>query len=88
MTREEASIWLLVKYPVAIVSDRYYGCYSEAEWTAFPLDPCDIPEDIYDEDIPCAMFWENYKEPVGRGHTPDTAFSDLIAQIRAIRESL
>lgn len=84
MNQQEAKEWKWVDYPATIINDRYSGTYSGASWTAFPLDPCDIPEEIYDEDIPCMNFWDKYKEPVGKGSTPDEAMADLIAQIREI----
>ena len=81
MTREEANIWLMDNYPLTIVYDRYGGTYSHSPWLAFPLEYYEIPEDVNDDDGACMYFWENYKEPVGKGLTPDAAMTNLIDTI-------
>lgn len=84
MTQKEAKLWLRVKWPVTIINDRYRGCYSGAEWTAFPLEPFEIPEEVIGEDIECSEFWEQNKEPVGKGLYADDALDELEYLIREI----
>lgn len=71
--------WLQNKYPTTIVADRYGGTYSNGGWLAFPLD--EIPPEVDGGDIECMEFWQNYKDPVGKGNTPDNALGDLRLQI-------
>ena len=71
-------------YPVTIVSDRYHGTYSDAEWLAFPLDRDEVPEEVGDGDMEEMYFWDHYDEPVGKGATPDAAFNDLIQKMAAL----
>ena len=86
MTAEERKAWIRIQYPVTIVSDRYYGCYSGANWLAFPLYVEEIPEEVGGGDMEEMCFWDNYKEPVGKGGTPDTALKDLIQKIEELSE--
>lgn len=71
--------WLQNKYPTTIVADRYGGTYSNGGWLAFPLD--EIPPEVDGGDIECMEFWQNYKDPVGKGNTPDDALDNLRLQI-------
>ncbi len=64
-------------YPATIVTDRYGGTYSGGTYTAWNLDPDEIPPEINESDIPCMEFWEENKIPVGLGATPDEALRDL-----------
>lgn len=64
-------------YPVTVVADRYLGCYSGGEWTAWNCRPTAIPEVIFADDVPCCEFWATNKKPVGRGRTPEDAIEDL-----------
>ena len=68
-------------YPVTIVEDRYTGTYSEGVYTAWNLDPWDIPKEIDGSDAECALFWRCNKIPVGKGFTPNEALDDLVQQI-------
>lgn len=68
-------------YPLTIVRDRYCGCYSGGEFTAWNLYPEDIPEEIYADDIGCSIFFSHTKIVYGRGKTPDDAIMDLINRL-------
>lgn len=64
-------------YPLTIIKDRYTGCYSGGEYTAWNLDFYEIPADIDDEDVECKLFWDNNTIPVGKGETPEEAIKNL-----------
>ncbi len=68
-------------YPVTILMDRYSGVYSGAAWTAFNLDPEDVPTGASGCDTVCADFWEDTDLIVGKGLTPDDALKDLKDQL-------
>ena len=82
MTLEAIKAWLKYKYPVTIVSDRYDGAYSEAEWLAFPLEYDEVPDEVNAGDGTSLHFWENYTEPVGKGNTPTDAYINLIRKMK------
>lgn len=82
MTNKEKKEWLSVKYPLTIILDRYDGVYSGAKWLAFPLEHDEMPCAVLADDSKCAWFWENYKEPVGKGAYASDAVADLIQQMR------
>ena len=86
MTTEECASWVRVPYPVTIVVDRYYGCYSGANWLAFPLYTEEIPDEVGGGDIEEMCFWDNYGGPVGKGVTPDEAYEDLVKKMKRIVE--
>lgn len=67
-------------FPCTIVSDRYSGAYSHGAFLAFPLDACEIPEEVGDDDVTCMNFWYEYKGIVGKGSTPQEAHDDLVKQ--------
>ena len=73
-------------YPCTIIHDRYGGVYSGGDWTAWPLDWEFVPEDIDCDDGTCQNFWESYREPVGRGSTPDKALADLEKRLKECAE--
>jgi len=62
-------------YPIIVISDRYSGVYSGAEWTAF--NTYDVPSGPADSDTECSDFWQCPNMPVGRGSTPNAAVADL-----------
>ncbi len=68
-------------YPLTIVCDRYTGCYSGGEFTAWNLYPDDIPEGIYGDDVGCSSFFSHTKIVYGRGKTPNDAVIDLINRL-------
>jgi hypothetical protein len=45
--------WLRTAWPLTVVFDRYGGVYSDAEWTAWPLEPAEIPEAVCGNDADC-----------------------------------
>lgn len=72
-------------YPITIISDRYTGAYSRGEWTAWALDPDNLPECIFAEDVECANGWYKLNQArkhgkiiFGIGNTPETAVRDLV----------
>ena len=69
-------------YPCTMIFDRYGGCYSNASWTAWPLDAQDIPEGQDDGDVECQEFWHTYTRPVGKGETPNASLRDLSIQLK------
>ena len=81
MTDKEKKEWLIVKYPLTIICDRYDGTYSGAKWLAFPRLHDQIPMDVDGDDLKCKYFWENYLEPVGKGAYANDAVADLIKQM-------
>ena len=64
-------------YPLTIVRDRYGGTYSGGSYTAWNCDPWDVPGGCDESDVLCAIFWSEYKHPVGLGATPMQAMEDL-----------
>lgn len=85
MDAKEAKRWLKQRhYPTTIISDRYNGTYSRGAWLAFPLRYDEIPEEVSGEDMECQLFWDNYKEPVGKGLDFDSALYDLEFQMEDI----
>jgi|SRR5215469_6221935 len=75
--------WL---WPVTITPDRYSGTYSGGAWLAFPLLPAEVPDGPYGGDTFANAWWEDLGDlPVGRGDTPDSAHSDLVQRLEAIR---
>ena len=84
MKRSDVKFWIDYEYPLTIISDRYGGTYSKAQIIAFPLDYYDIPVEVSGEDMECAWFWGSYKEPVGKGMTPDEALADLRVKMKKL----
>lgn len=70
----------MIVYPCTITHDRYGGCYSGAEWLAWPLDVgYDVfPADAQGDDFAAAVFWDEFDGLVGKGATPDDAYDDLL----------
>ena len=64
-------------FPCTVVSDRYGGTYSGGPWTAWRLDPDEVPLEVGAGDRECAVFWGGYAGRVGKGRTPDEALRDL-----------
>lgn len=82
-----------VIYPLTIVMDRYSGVYSGGLFTAWNLEPCDVPIDILSDDVTCMDFWYGVNGDVlsgvirddiicGVGNTPDEAAANLYARLR------
>lgn len=84
MTEFEAKIWMKICYPTTIINDRYHGCYSGAEWLAFPLERDEVPEEVGGEDMEEMCFWDDYKGIVGKGATPEQALVDLTKKVSEV----
>lgn len=67
--------------PITIVMDRYMGAYSKGKFTAWNLDPQEVPKEIDADDSTCRNFWDSkyVKKYVicGKGDTPNEAYQDL-----------
>lgn len=83
MNSKEAQLYIEEPWPMTIIYDRYGGTYSKAPWIAFPLEFDEVPEEVHGDDVTCAQFWENYKEPFGLGCSPQIAASDLYTKLVA-----
>lgn len=77
MDTSDIRIWLRAYHPTTIVNDRYGGIYSEAQWLAFPIEHYEVPREADGSDMVCVLFWEEYREPVGKGASPQEAFENL-----------
>ena len=74
--------------PVTITPDRYGGTYSGGAWLAFPVEPSEVPNGPFGGDIYAASWWgEHDNIPIGRGATPDLAYSDLLHRLEALPPS-
>ena len=78
MTQTEKEDWLVQKYPLTIVRDRYNGVYSGGRFTCWPLPYHAIPREADGRDMECQRFWDYYdKSEVGVGNTVEKAVKDL-----------
>ena len=74
-------------YPLTIKADRYSGVYSGGEYTAWPCDEADIPDEIDMDDVTCAREWgviKSERQEVGIGCTPSVALVDLYLKQHSI----
>ncbi len=69
-------------YMCTIVMSRYGGVYSGAKWLAFPLWNVRLPNGWDGDDITCMEFWQEYDDIVGKGSTPEDAYSDLLKKLQ------
>lgn len=74
-------------YPLTIVMDRYTGVYSGGIFTAWNLDPDEVPEEICWDDGTVLQFFadiRNGKRNIvyGIGATPDEAAMDLYMKMK------
>lgn len=74
-------------YPLTIVMDRYTGVYSGGRFTAWNLDPDEVPEEIcWDDSSVLGIFTDirHGKRNIayGVGATPDEAAMDLYTKIK------
>lgn len=81
LPEQEQAARKAVIYPTTIVQDRYGGCYSGGEYTAWLLEPWEVPGEIGCGDLICGAFWAENTLPYGKGDTPDEAERDLINKI-------
>ena len=66
-------------YPLTITKDRYSGCYSGGEFTAWNLGPEEMPTEPFSDDVDCAGFWWGNRNglAVGVGNTVEEAVGNL-----------
>ena len=66
-------------YPLTIVLDRYTGAYSGGKFTAWNLDPDEIPTEPFSNDVDCMNFWYGDRNGlvVGLGNTVEEAVGNL-----------
>lgn len=69
-------------YPLTIVADRFGGIYSGGAYTAWNLEPWEVPGDVAAGDLDSAIFWSENRLLYGKGGTPDEAERDLLKKIR------
>ncbi|MBX9909607.1 MAG: hypothetical protein K2Z25_12940 [Beijerinckiaceae bacterium] len=81
----------LTTHPVAIVEDRYGGCYSKGAWLA--VDGADTLENgcyrvirtleqgPHGDDCDAQEFWNDPPHWIASGATPDQALSNLMAKL-------
>jgi hypothetical protein len=77
-------------YPVAIIQDRYNGCYSHGQWLAISqasnwyrdtltrVSWC-LYEGPHGDDMDAMTFWQNPPEWIAAGATPEEAIAKLAA---------
>lgn len=74
-------------YPLTIKADRYSGVYSGGEYTAWPCNEADIPDEVFADDVSCAHEWgviKTERQHVGIGCTPSVALVDLYLKQHSI----
>lgn len=68
-------------YPLTIVSDRYTGAYSGGKYTAWNLEPSEVPAEINADDTTRHFFWIDLvidnEIPHGVGNTIEEAVGNL-----------
>lgn len=79
-------------YPIAIVEDRYGGCYSGGNWLAISTADAEFRSTqriTYvlnygpsDTDIPAMDFWRDPPEWIAVGETPNAARDALLSGVR------
>ena len=72
-------------YPLTIVADRYTGCYSGGNYTAWNLDHYNLPSEIDDDDVTCCGFWRGadcQEYVIGKGRTASEALADLYVKLK------
>ena len=77
MEQQTIRIWMGTNHPTTIINDRYNGIYSGALWLAFPLEHYEAPREADGCYRACVSFWDEYREPVGKGGSPEEAFENL-----------
>lgn len=70
---------------MTIIEDRYGGAYSGGKWIACPGDVfwsttnfLEKFREIWSDDVSCSMWWDEHKDDVGVGQTPEEARQDLL----------
>jgi hypothetical protein len=81
----------LSSYPVAIIEDRYGGCYSGGAWLAIAIADhlengayrvvgC-LEDGPHGDDTDAQMFWAGPPSWIAVGNTPDEALANLKAAL-------
>lgn len=80
----DKKFWLEYMYPCTIIKDRYTGAYSGGEWTCWPIDRWNVPDEIEEDDITCGDFWREFDtSQIGIGASPQQAINDLRIKLGA-----
>lgn len=69
-------------YPLTITSDRYTGTYSDGNYTAWNLEPSEVPEAIFGDDCDCHSFWLHNNIVCGKGNTIEEAVGNLYIALK------
>lgn len=77
MQQEDWTTIMHELYPLTVTADRYNGTYSRGKFTAWNLDPEEVPTDINEDDMTCMDFWAECEYTVGLGRTVMEAIEDL-----------
>ena len=65
-------------YPLTITADRYTGAYSSGVFTAWNLEPIEVPTEPFEDDVVCMNYWHSSETVVcGKGDTPEEAVANL-----------
>jgi len=87
--RDILDAWAASEWPVTIIKDRYEGTYSRGQWTAWPVEPEEVPPAVSDDDCLCSDWWAANRErmhlPVGVGDSPQAAVEALRIEVRQAR---
>lgn len=71
-----------VIYPLTVIADRYGGAYSGGAYTAWNLDPWEVPKGVDGDDVECMSFWFDNKILYGKGRTVSEALGDLYIKLK------
>lgn len=71
-------------YPLTITVDRYTGAYSGGRFTAWNLEPNEVPTEPFEDDVSCMDFWYGNRNGcvVGVGNTVEAAVANLYILLR------
>lgn len=66
-------------YPLTITADRYTGAYSDGRFTAWNLEPSEVPTEPFEDDVSCMGFWFGDRNGLvcGVGNTVEEAVGNL-----------
>lgn len=73
-------------YPLTVVTDRYTGAYSGGKFTAWNLEPSEMPDGMFGDDCDCMEFWRNNEIVCGKGNTIEEAIGNLYLELRKVEE--
>ena len=69
-------------YPLTVTADRYSGAYSGGKFTAWNLEPSEIPDGVFSDDVGCWDFWETNNIVCGKGDTIEEAIGNLYMALK------